>query len=107
VGDAGTVWPAPSVAAVRVVITVTMTVTNQRIFDRIPLALEDDESVSRGHPVGARPVGASIGQTADAIDLDGYDGRAVKMPRCACSSSTLHEGRPRAGGRHAVTLTLD
>jgi len=25
--------PAPSVAAVRVVITVTMTVTNQRIFD--------------------------------------------------------------------------
>ena len=44
-----------------VVITVTMTVTNQRIF----------------------------------------------VPRCACSPSTSHEGRPRAGGRHAVTLTLD
>jgi len=36
VGDAGTVWPAPSVAAVRVVITVTMTVTNLLSRAKLP-----------------------------------------------------------------------
>lgn len=35
-GDAGTVWPAPSVAAVRVVITVTMTVTNLLSRAKLP-----------------------------------------------------------------------
>ncbi len=35
-GDAGTVWPARSVAAVRVVITVTMTVTNLLSRAKLP-----------------------------------------------------------------------